>query len=207
MTPRRRSSIAAPLPLRERLREVKQLCSRSRPLRQGKIATTSAHELGILCRLMASNFLEQLVAEWFEFRGYFVRRNVPVGRRARGGWDCELDVVAFHPEQRHLVHIEPSTDSLSWEKREIRYRRKFEAGRTQFAGLNPPEEIEQLAVFASGSTKTRAIIGGGRIVPVGKLLAEFLGDLQKRPFASQAVPESFPLLRTLQLVARHRNEL
>ena len=44
---------------------------------------------------MAGNHLEALVAEWCEFNGLFVRRNVPVGRRTKGGWDCELDVVAF----------------------------------------------------------------------------------------------------------------
>src|SRR5690349_2182454 len=43
------------------------------------------------------NFLEQLVAEWYEFQGYFVRRNVRVGPRAGGGHAGELDVVAFHP--------------------------------------------------------------------------------------------------------------
>jgi len=31
------------------------------------------------------NFLEQLAAEWYEFRGYFVRRNVRVGPRPKGG--------------------------------------------------------------------------------------------------------------------------
>ena len=29
------------------------------------------------------NFLEQMVAEWYEFRGYFVRRNVRVGPRPK----------------------------------------------------------------------------------------------------------------------------
>ena len=44
---------------------------------------------------MAINFLEQLIAEWYEYRGYFVRRNVLVGRRLKGGYECELDIVAF----------------------------------------------------------------------------------------------------------------
>ena len=46
---------------------------------------------------MAANYLEQLVAEWLEYQGYFVRRNVLVGKRAAGGYECELDVVAFNP--------------------------------------------------------------------------------------------------------------
>jgi len=38
------------------------------------------------------NYLEQLVAEWYEFNGYVVRRDVLVGRRPRGGYERELDV-------------------------------------------------------------------------------------------------------------------
>ena len=75
------------------------------------------------------NFLEQLVAEWYEFRGYFVRRNINVGPRLKGGFESELDVVAFHPTKRHLVHIEPSMDAHSWDQREKRFTAKFAAGR------------------------------------------------------------------------------
>ena len=44
---------------------------------------------------MAVNFLEQLVAEWYEYRGYFIRRNVWVGKLAKGGYECELDIIDF----------------------------------------------------------------------------------------------------------------
>ncbi len=74
------------------------------------------------------NFLEQLTAEWYEFRGYFVRRNIHVGPRERCGWECELDVVAFDPKRKHLIQIEPSMDADPWETRERRFRKKFEAG-------------------------------------------------------------------------------
>jgi hypothetical protein len=62
---------------------------------------------------MPANFLEQLVTEWYEYKGYFIKRNVWVGRRPQGGYECELDVVAFDPISKHLVHIEPSTDASS----------------------------------------------------------------------------------------------
>lgn len=81
---------------------------------------------------MGLNYLEQLVAEWYEFQGYFLRRNINVGKRDRGGYECELDVVAFHPQKRHLVQIEPSMDADSWPKRELRYAKKFEAGENTF---------------------------------------------------------------------------
>ncbi len=84
---------------------------------------------------MANNYLEQLAAEWHEFRGYVVRRNVRVGKRAAGGHESELDVVAFNPKTRHLVHIEPSMDAQGWPDREKRLRKKFKAGRKYIPAL------------------------------------------------------------------------
>jgi len=51
---------------------------------------------------MASNYLEQLLVEWYEYQGYFVRNNVLVGKRNQGGYETELDIVAFHPEKNTL---------------------------------------------------------------------------------------------------------
>tara|TARA_Y100000031_G_scaffold109654_1_gene120679 strand:+ start:140 stop:469 length:330 start_codon:yes stop_codon:yes gene_type:complete len=107
------------------------------------------------------NFLEQLVAEWYEYQGYFVRRNVMVGRRDKGGYEGELDVVAFHPERRHLIQLEPSMDAHPWAKREARYKKKFEAGGKYIPGLFPgiriPKEIDQVAVLGYASKKTHQI--------------------------------------------------
>ena len=61
------------------------------------------------------------------YRGYFVRRNILVGKRDKGGHECELDVVAFNPETQRLVHVKPSMDANTWVVREARYAKKFEA--------------------------------------------------------------------------------
>ena len=47
------------------------------------------------------NHLETLTAEWLAYKGYFVRTGVKVGKREKGGWDGELDVVGFHPAHQH----------------------------------------------------------------------------------------------------------
>ena len=60
-----------------------------------------------------SNYLEQLVAEWYEYQGYFIRRNVMVGKLPGGGYEGELDIVAFHPEKKHLLHIEPTLTHIA----------------------------------------------------------------------------------------------
>jgi hypothetical protein len=160
---------------------------------------------------MTHNHLEQLVAEWYEFKGYFIRRNVLVGRRARGGHECELDVVGFHPQNRHLIHVEPSMDASSWAEREMRYRKKFRAGRRHipslFEGLELPNQIEQIALLGYASKAHHQELAGGRIVLVSELLSEILKELRKLPIPSNAISEQLPLLRTLQFVAESRKKL
>jgi hypothetical protein len=157
---------------------------------------------------MPSNHLEDLVAEWYQFKGYFVRRNVQVGPRPQGGYQCELDIVAFHPSEGHLIQIEPSLDTHSWAKREQRYARKFEAGRKYipglFAGLCTLETpIEQVALLVYASRATRSALGGGTI----QLLPDFMNEIREvlrlRPVNTAAVPEQFPLLRSLQFAANY----
>lgn len=156
------------------------------------------------------NFLEQLVAEWYEFRGYFVRRNINVGPRSKGGFESELDVVAFHPGLRHLVHIEPSMDAHSWDQRQTRFAAKFSAGRkyipTLFVGFELPEP-EQIAllVFAGGPKHTE--IGGGKVLLIQDLMNEIRSDSQwglaARSVSNRAVPEQYVILRSLQFAANY----
>lgn len=156
---------------------------------------------------MASNHLEDLVAQWYQYQGYFVRRNVQVGRRARGGYECELDVVAFHPEQSRLVQVEPSLDAHSWEQREKRYQLKFAAGRKYIPALFPnmalPPEPEQIALFVFGGRGSRTRLAGGQILFVKEFMAEILEAVRHRRIESAAIPEEFALLRTLQFAANY----
>jgi hypothetical protein len=160
---------------------------------------------------MANNFLEQLVAEWYEYRGYFVRRNVPVGRSPKGGYEAELDLVALNPETRHLVHLEPSMDAESWETRERRFRRKFDAGREYIPGLFPgfevPGEIEQIAILVSASKANHPTLGGGQVLLVSELMREIMEELSDKKISENAVPEHHALLRTLQLVVEYRKKV
>ena len=160
---------------------------------------------------MAHNYLEQLVAEWYEYQGYFVRRNILVGKRDKGGHECELDVVAFNPETQHLVHVEPSMDANTWAVREARYAKKFEAGRkyipTLFKGLAPTSKIEQIALLGFASNKNVSTVGGSRVMLIPELLTEIFDRLKSTSIARCAVSEQFGLIRTLQLVSDNRKLL
>lgn len=149
------------------------------------------------------NHLEELTTEWLNYNGYFTRTAIRVGRRALGGYDGELDVIGYHPDTKHFVHVECSMDALTWDKREQRFARKLELGReyasSHFKGMGAPEEFDQIVLhgFAGAATSHRSI-GGGRLVTSTELVAE-IGCCIPRNSARSAVPENFPLLRTLQL--------
>ena len=160
---------------------------------------------------MNGNFLEQLISEWYEYQNYFVKRNVQVGKRKKGGYECELDIIAFNPAKNHLVHFETSTDTLSWEKRELRFKKKFDAGNKHipslFEGFQIPKNIEQFAVFIYASTVSHQEIGGGTIKLASKFLKEIIDSLKSTRIAKGFVPEKFPILRTLHMVTEYRKEL
>jgi hypothetical protein len=154
---------------------------------------------------MPRNHLEDLIAEWYEFQGFFVRRNVQVGKRRAGGYECELDIVALHPDKKRLVQLEPSLDTLSWAQREKRFRKKFDAGKKHipglFQGIELPAHIEQIAVLVYASSANHQSIGGGRLVLVKDLLPEIFSALKGRRLEREAIPEHLPILRSFQFVA------
>jgi hypothetical protein len=149
------------------------------------------------------NHLEALTAEWLNYNQYFVRSGVKVGRRARGGWDGELDVVAFHPSRQHFLHVECSIDAHNWERREAIFRKKFDTGlkhaRDLFSGMVLPTKLDQVIIhgFASAPDKHRTL-GGARLVTSGELTDEIMNGLPPNMWKN-AVPEQFSLLRTLQI--------
>lgn len=156
---------------------------------------------------MSVNFLEQLISEWYEYQGYFVRRNILVGKREKGGYECELDVVAYNPREKHLIHIEPSTDADSWAIREKRFCKKFEAGRRYvhkiFQGFDLPQKIEQVTILVFASKQNHETLGGGKLILASDVLVEIFQDLKTKHLASNAIPEQLSILRSFQFVSEY----
>ena len=148
--------------------------------------------------------LESLIAEYLEWQGFLIRRNIKVGRRDKGGWEMELDVVGYHPEQNRILHYEPSIDALTWANRETRYEKKFTLGRKYmfaevFKWLPNETRIEQIAVFYN-HPKGRDKIAGATIMSIDELMAEIrLKVTACGPMISNAISEQYPLLRTIQM--------
>lgn len=149
--------------------------------------------------------LESLIFEYLDWRGYIVRRNLKVGKLTHGGWEMELDLIGYNHATGDLVHYEPSIDALSWSKREARYEKKFRAGKKYvfeavFPWLKKKDiPVRQIAVFIN-HPNGRDTIAGGTIQSIDELMAEIRGEVASRGImASNAIPEQYPLLRTLQL--------
>jgi len=147
------------------------------------------------------NHLEQLISEWLEFKGYIVRRNIRVGKIVHGAYVGELDVVAYHPTTKHILHVEPSYSTSSWDKRDILFTKKFDAGKKYinkevFPWIDALLPVERWAVLW-GSSKIHRIIGGGKVIPVPDLYKRIAQDVRAIPPGS-SIPEKFPLLRTMQ---------
>jgi hypothetical protein len=157
------------------------------------------------------NYLEQLLSEWYQYDGYLVRQNIKVSKREKGGYDGELDIVAFNPTTKHLVHLEPSMDTYSWKKREDRYAKKFAHGRNHiasiFKGLTLPRKIDQRAVFVYASKKSRTTIGGGKIYLLSEVLDDIKQKLCNKSIETDIVPESYPLIRTIQFMVQSEVKL
>ena len=148
--------------------------------------------------------LESLIAEYLEWQGFLVKRNLKVGRRERGGWEMELDVVGLNPKTEMIVHYEPSLDALTWDKREARYDKKFRLGKKYmfkevFDWLPKSTQIAQIAVFYNHPAG-RDTIAGAKIMSIDELMAEIRTKVCERgPMIRNAISEHYPLLRTIQM--------
>lgn len=148
--------------------------------------------------------LEDLVGQYYEWKGYFVRRNIMVGKRSAGGWEMELDVVAFHPREQELLHIESSLDANSWSERERRFAKKFAAGQKYirkdvFPWLDSKVKLRQQCILVSRAAD-RMHLAGGAVLTVDEFVKKVKDDVARSGIAAKsAIPEQFYLLRTIQL--------
>ena len=149
--------------------------------------------------------LEDLLCEYYEWQGYVVRRNIKVGPLSHGGHEGELDIIAYHPQNKNLVHLEPSIDGHSWDVRTERFEKKFRAGRKYvrevFPWIDEEVELDQIAVLVTSGGGSRTELAGGKLRTIDEIVAEICEKIDERGLmCSRAIPEQFKLLRTIQLV-------
>ena len=156
------------------------------------------------------NFLEQIAAEWYESQGYFVRTNTKANRRPNGGWNNELDVLAYDPAKRHLVHIETSWDADTWDQRQERYTtRKFVFSHQQYEALigSSLASVQRRAVVGTSQAPPVSSWGDGiEVCTVPQFIREIADGLRPRHPLRDIIPETSPCLRSMQFIlAYERN--
>ncbi|MBI2831021.1 MAG: hypothetical protein HYX79_02055 [Chloroflexi bacterium] len=147
------------------------------------------------------NFLEELTAEWFTLNDYFVRTNLKFGKRPSGGWVGEMDVAAFNPMSRELVHVETSMDADRWEERSERMIRKFDDANQYYSELFtfPIRTVSRIVVAGfSSKENTRKIRGDIESKTCPQLINEIGQELLQRHPLRKIIPETLPLLRAMQ---------
>jgi len=150
-------------------------------------------------------FLEQLVAEWYEYEGYFVRSNVRARKRAKGGFDVEIDVLAYDLSNNTLLHVETSGGADSWAERKRRFlTKKFILTRKEYEAIIgcKVNKIRKIAIVAYARS-TKANLNWGQdieVVLIPDFMKQIAEKLRSQHPMQQVVPEGFPILRAVQTV-------
>lgn len=152
------------------------------------------------------NHLEALIAQYLEWQGFFVRTNIRVGKRVKGGFEGELDIVAFYPgTPERVLHLEASLAATSRKAFEKSLEKKLDVGRRQvFTEVlpwltDPRFRLEQFAVLPALPGGERRL-GGAVLITVDELLGEIRARIgRKGKTFGSAIPERYPLLRTIQM--------
>jgi hypothetical protein len=151
-----------------------------------------------------ANHLEDLICQYYDWKGYAVKKNIKVGKLERGGYEGELDVVVYDHKNNIVIHYEPSTDATTWHKREASYKRKFAAGkkyiRDVFPWLPRDYKLEQIAVFFQVADHRRSF-QGGRAISIDDLVSMICVEIKSLGrVGKKAIPEQYDLLRMAQLI-------
>ncbi len=171
------------------------------------------------------NFLEQLAAEWYEYQGYFVRTNIKFGRRPRGGYIGEMDVIGYKPETNDFIHIEASTDANNWQKRKEIFERKFTDARKYYMEIFPFKQMgikpRQIALVGfnlnpspqtiswKSSAPSNSLWGDINIevIHIPNFFKQVNTELKNKNPQNDAIPETYPLLRSIQYSAFYNRQV
>jgi hypothetical protein len=100
---------------------------------------------------MSENFLEKLVAQWYDYQGYMTKRNLYFGTGGSGGKASDIDVLAFDPFKNKAVHIEAATLGDSYEETGKKHKKKFEKAKNYYKDYVPvdPNSVEPKSLILS----------------------------------------------------------
>ncbi|OEF98273.1 hypothetical protein [Desulfuribacillus alkaliarsenatis] len=159
---------------------------------------------------MVNNFLETLLTQWYVYQGYFVKNNVNFGKRSNGGYEGEIDVLAYDPINKKLVHIETSNDSKTWEKRVDIINKKFNAASFHYSSILPSvhfNSVDKIAIYSLNQSIDKKYLSNLdkniTVKSIPEVFKEISISLKDKSPRKEAVSETFPLLRAIQFTSNY----
>ncbi len=154
---------------------------------------------------MSYNVLEELAKEYYEYiKGYFVRMNVRFNKREKkGGYEGEIDILAYAPNERKLIHLECSMGAESNDKGFNNAKKKF-PDNIDYKSLYPIntlyfEKVEKIFIFKQTKNLNDIIMPEGvTSVNLGAFIRKVYSSINT-DIMNKIIPETYPLLRTMQL--------
>jgi len=145
------------------------------------------------------NVFEELAAEWYEFQGYCVRKNVTYGKGRSGGIGIEMDLIACRLGS-DPVHLESTVTSgpTAIEKLKKHFTEAKEAYREV---LNvAPCKVKQKAIVFSAKDRSKLEDDGVEVMSKDEFMKTIVEAMEKKNLSTDSVPHSLPLLRVVQEV-------
>ena len=158
---------------------------------------------------MKVNFREQLIAEWYELRGYFVRTNEKWPNRRRNEGD--MDVLALCPETRNLIHIEIASSEGKKGQWVRKTKEKFNSDDSFYMENFHVDSVKRVAIVGSGWAANDAAV---KELKDHNITLQSLGQIYEEigkkitddwwPERDKSIPETLPILKGIQYALRYR---
>ena len=152
------------------------------------------------------NFLEQITAEYYGLKGYWVRVREPLPRdHCRRG---DLDVLAYDAKTDQLLHIELGGNGDAANLKKLK-ESKFESD-TFYRRHFQCERVVRIAVSGWGREKSAPRAKEYQqhdicLMSVGELMTKIRSYIESDwwPPTQRAIPEQYPILRGIQETLRY----
>jgi len=140
------------------------------------------------------NVFEQLVSEWYEYQGYFVRRNNTIGH-------AELDALAYLPDKRLVVHIETGKDAETGPSVDAKILRKMRFLPAEYArALNcQVDDVKKIAIYGWQRTKAKPRqLGDVTVITLADFVRDINDTLKRLNTRVETITQNYPLLSAMQ---------
>jgi hypothetical protein len=112
-----------------------------------------------------------------------------------------MDVVAYDPIDKILIHVETSMDANSWEQRKQRFRKKFATAEKHYKSVFGFDFKKVKKICVVGFAKPQSAVDLGddiQLIVIPELMRQITETIKEKHPLKEAVPEGYPLLRTIQ---------